>query len=399
MIHDINLRRFLDGYLGMSEEDMGKISEEQHEVLKAVGFKAGKYKVVAEVVSAKYCSAGLKPGQKYVIDPAQMINMDESTAPLCLGALTPLAQRMEVYLDRMGNSDEIVSSLRGFRCADPGVGLNGLGTVEFKVYIEDGYIKNDLGDSLGLKDKVVIIVGVGQGIGRTLADKFAAVGAKVVIAQRSVDSGEQIVKEITDQGFEACFIKTDISLESSTNTLMEKTIDKYGRIDILINNATVTLESLDIKPFEEITIEEWEKVMAVNLTGTWLTCKSAVLYMKKQKWGKIITTSSSAWDKGELPLLHYLTSKAGIVGMTRGMARELGRWNITVNCVSYGPVITESNKDVYLKDEQDFVLGTQSILRPATPDELAGTVMFLASEQSDFMTGQTIYPNGGSYFH
>ena len=85
--------------------------------------------------------------------------------------------------------------------------------------------------------------------------------------------------------------------------------------------------------------------------------------------------------------------------MTRGMARELGRWNITVNCVSYGPVITKSNSDVYLKDEQDYVLGTQSILRPATPDELTGTVMFLASEQSDFMTGQTIYPNEGSCFH
>ncbi len=398
MIHDINVRRFLNGFLDMPEEDMDKISEEQHEELRAVGLKAGRYQVVAEVVSAKNCAAKLKPGQKYVVDMGQKINTTKSSAPMCLGALTPLGERMEVYLDRMGNSDEMVSELRGFRCTDPGIGLNGLGTCEFKVYIEETYEKENLGDSMGIKDKVVVIVGVGQGIGRTLVDRFAEVGAKVVIAQRS-DSGEQIAEELTEKGLEACFVKTDISQQSSVQNLMEQTVEKYGRIDVLINNATVALESLDIKPFEDITQEEWEYVMAVNLTGTWLTCKAAVPYMKAQKWGKIITTSSSAWDTGELPLLHYLTSKAGVVGMTRGMAKELGMWNITVNCISYGPVITESNKSVYLRDEQDLVMGIQASNRPATPEEMVGTVMFLSSKQSDFITGQTIYPNGGLYFH
>jgi uncharacterized repeat protein (TIGR04076 family) len=137
MIKDEMLKGFLAGHLGMSEEDMDKISEEQQEELKTVGAKAGKYRVVAEVISAKYCSAGLKPGQKYVIEPAQMINMEETTAPLCLGAIAPLGHRMEVYLDRMGNSEKVASSLRGYRCTDPGIGLNGLGTVEFKVSIEE----------------------------------------------------------------------------------------------------------------------------------------------------------------------------------------------------------------------------------------------------------------------
>lgn len=399
MIHDINVRRFLNGYLDMPEEDMDKVPEEQQVVLRNVGMKAGRYKVIAEVVSASNCSAGLKPGQKYVIDPAQMINKDETTAPLCLGALTPLSDKIEVYLDRMGNCDEMVTSLRGFRCTDPGVGLNGLGCVEFKVYIEDGYKKVNLGDSLGLKDKVVIVVGVGKGIGKTLVEKFAEVGSKVVIAQRSEESGRQIEKELKERGLEACFIKTDITSEASTDNLMKTTVEKYGRIDVLINNATVALESLDIQPFDEISLEEWEKVMAVNLTGTWLTCKSAVHYMKKQKHGKIITTSSTVWDVADIPLLHYLTSKAGVVGMTRGMAQELGRWNITVNCVSYGPVITDSNSAVYDRAEQDFTLGQQAILRPAVPDELTGTVFFLSSRQSDFLTGQTIYPNGGLYYH
>ena len=134
---DEMLKGFLGGQLGMSDEDMEKISPEQEEELKNVGMKGGKFKVVAEVVNSQYCAAGLKVGQKYVIDPAQLINMGESTAPFCLGALTPLGQRMEVYLDRMGHNGDMTASLRGFRCTDPGFGLNGLGTVEFKVSIEE----------------------------------------------------------------------------------------------------------------------------------------------------------------------------------------------------------------------------------------------------------------------
>jgi len=139
MMQDEMLKGFLVGHLGMSDEDLEKISPEQEEELKHVGAKGGRYRVVAEVVNSKYCSAGLKPGQKYVIEPAQQINLGESTAPLCLGALAPLGYRMEVYLDRMGHSGEgdMTSSLRNFRCTDPGIGSNGLGTVEFKVSIEE----------------------------------------------------------------------------------------------------------------------------------------------------------------------------------------------------------------------------------------------------------------------
>ncbi len=134
---DDMLKGFLVDRLGMSDEDLKKISEEQQKEMMNVARKAGKYRVVAEVVSSRYCAAELKAGQKYVIEPAQMINMEESTAPLCLGALTPLGHKLEVYLDRMGHSDKVASSLRGFRCTDPGVGLNGLGTVEFKISIEE----------------------------------------------------------------------------------------------------------------------------------------------------------------------------------------------------------------------------------------------------------------------
>ncbi|MFC1862479.1 hypothetical protein ACFL1Z_00815 [Thermodesulfobacteriota bacterium] len=139
MIKDEMVKGFLAGHIGMSDEDMEKITPEQEEVFKNLGSKGGRYRVVAEVVDSKYCSAGLKPGQKYVLEPALQINMGETTAPLCLGALAPLGYRMEVYLDRMGHSGEkeMTSSLRGFRCTDPGIGLNGLGIVEFKVSIEE----------------------------------------------------------------------------------------------------------------------------------------------------------------------------------------------------------------------------------------------------------------------
>ncbi|MBW1699917.1 MAG: hypothetical protein JRH06_13725 [Deltaproteobacteria bacterium] len=137
MIQDEMLKGFLVGQLGMSDEDLAKITPEIEEELRNIGSKAGRYRVVAEVVSSKYCSAGLKPGHKYVIAPGQQINLGESTAPLCLGALAPLGQRMGVYLDRMAHNGDMTASMQGFRCTDPGLGKGGLGTVEFKVYIEE----------------------------------------------------------------------------------------------------------------------------------------------------------------------------------------------------------------------------------------------------------------------
>ena len=242
-------------------------------------------------------------------------------------------------------------------------------------------------------DKVVIITGGGGGIGRTLAKRFAQEGAKVVIAQRSAELGDKLVSEIVKNGYSAHFLQTDISKESSTQSMAAKTIEKYGRIDVLLNNATVSLASLGPKPFDHISVEEWDQVMAVNLRGAWLCCKAVVPFMKEQRKGKIINTSSAAWDMGNIAFLHYLTSKAGIVGLTRGLAWELGEWNINVNCVSYGPVITETNREVYLVEQQKADLNQQCIRRPALPEELEGTVMFLASSESDFLTGQTIHPS------
>jgi len=249
-----------------------------------------------------------------------------------------------------------------------------------------------------LKDKVAIITGAGQGIGQVYAHKFAEAGAKVVVAEYNEGTGIEVADTIRSNGYEACFLKTDVSEEKSTQSMAQSTIDRYGRIDILVNNAAV-FATLGFKPFDEIPLEEWERVMAVNLRGLWQCCKAVVPFMKAQKKGKIINTSSSAWDIGRPLYLHYVTSKAGIVGFTRGLAREVGDWNINVNCVSYAGVLTEIERESFSPEVQQWVINQQCLKRPPVPEELVGTVLFLASEDSDFLTGQTIHPNGGFYFH
>ena len=249
-----------------------------------------------------------------------------------------------------------------------------------------------------LEDKVAIITGAGQGIGRVYADKFVEQGAKVVIAEHNEVTGRKVADEIASKGYDAWFIRTDVSDEESTQAMARGTMDKYGRVDILINNAAM-FSTLGFKPFDQIPIGEWDNVMAVNLRGLWLCCKAVVPFMKAQNKGKIINVSSSAWDTGRPFYLHYTTSKAGVVGFTRALARELGDWNISVNCVAYAGVITEIERESYPPEAQKGQLSQQCIKRSPVPEELIGTVMFLASEDSDFLTGQTIHPNGGIYLH
>jgi 3-oxoacyl-[acyl-carrier protein] reductase len=249
-----------------------------------------------------------------------------------------------------------------------------------------------------LKNKVCVITGAGQGIGKYYAERLAEEGAKIVIAEHNEVTGKSVAEQITSSGFEALFVKTDVSNEDSTQAMATAAVEKYGGIDVLINNAAI-FASLGFKPFDQIPIEEWDQVMAVNLKGLWFCCKAVVPVMKAQQRGKIINTSSSAWDMGRPLYLHYVTSKAGIVGFTRGLAKEVGEWNINVNCVSYAGIVTEIERESYTPEAQERVLNQQCIKKPGVPQELVGTILFLASDDSDFLSGQNIHPNGGLYFH
>jgi 3-oxoacyl-[acyl-carrier protein] reductase len=234
-----------------------------------------------------------------------------------------------------------------------------------------------------VKDKVIIITGGAKGIGAVLSYKFAENGAKVVIVQRDQVTGNKVASDIKMKGYEAIFIKADVSSERDTLVMAKTTLEKYSRIDVLINNAAYKgPDGAMNKPFDQIPVEEWDQVMAVNLRGAWLCCRAVAPAMKTQKKGKIINTGSSAWDVGYGPWLHYVTTKAGLIGFTRSLARELGAFNVNVNLVSYGSRLED-----------------QFIKKQPTPEDLYGTVAFLASEESDFVTGQTIHPNGGAYLH
>jgi len=247
-----------------------------------------------------------------------------------------------------------------------------------------------------LPDKVAIVTGAAQGIGRAYALGLAAEGARVVVVD--ILQGTDTVEAITKDGGVAVDIPTDVSDEASVNALAEAAAKQFGRIDILVNNAAVFVDVYPMKDFDEIPVEEWDKVMAVNLRGTFLCCKAVVPYMRKQQYGRIINISSSVFWRGLPGFLHYSTSKAGAIGLTRSLSHELGKDGITVNSVA--PGYTQSEGVVRVQDEgigQDpyEVAAPQAIPRPQVPEDLVGTILFLASDASAFITGQTIVVDGG----
>jgi 3-oxoacyl-[acyl-carrier protein] reductase len=247
-----------------------------------------------------------------------------------------------------------------------------------------------------LQDKAAIITGAGQGIGREYALRFATEGAKVVIAEINEENGKKVAEEILSRGGEAIAIHTDVSNEHSVAKMVEQTVAAFGQVDILVNNAAIYY-GLYHKSFLDISLEEWNKIMAVNLTGQFLCIRSTVPYMQKVGKGKIVNQSSSVFHVGTPFLLHYVTSKGGLIAMTRALARELGQFNINVNAVAPGFTLSEAGK---LRDPEyaKILKDARSLKRDLYPKDIAGTIVFLCSDDSDSITGQTIVVDGGAIF-
>ena len=246
-----------------------------------------------------------------------------------------------------------------------------------------------------LKNKVAIITGGGRGLGKAYALSLSKEGAQVAVAD-VLDTLES--KEIIERnGGEALALYTDVSNEESTKAMASKTVERFGKIDILVNNAGL-FASLGKKPFYEISGEEWDKVLAVNLKGTFLCCKAVYPQMKKQGKGKIINVSSGTFFKGQPHFLHYVTSKGGIAGFTRTLAREVGDDGICVNTIAPGLTISEAvrGNPMYPEGHLRIAAGSRCLKRDEVPEDLMGTVVFLASDDSDFITGQTIVVDGGA---
>ncbi len=245
---------------------------------------------------------------------------------------------------------------------------------------------------------VAIVTGGGQGIGLCLSKALAAEGAKVVIADIDEHSGQFAVGQIREQGGQALFVPTDVSSEQSTAVLAAAAVAEFGAIHILINNAAL-FRNLQLKPIEELPGDEWDRVLAVNLRGPFMTSKAVLPQMKRQQRGKIVNLSSNTVFSGGPGMSHYVASKAGVIGFTRCLAREVGPAGICANVVAPGLTDTEAAQSIIPAERFDDVTRLRSIGRHQTPADLVGAVLFLCSPDSDFITGQVLNVDGGQIFY
>jgi 3-oxoacyl-[acyl-carrier protein] reductase len=253
-------------------------------------------------------------------------------------------------------------------------------------------------DRFDLAGRVVIITGGGKGIGKVYAREFARAGARVVAADIDGEAAENVVGEIAAEGGAALALRTDIADPASTDAMAAAAQERFGGIDVLVNNASL-MSVLPRRSWLEIPIDEWDRVMAVNLRGMFLACRAVFPAMKAKGRGKIVNISSSrVWD-GTPNRLHYTTSKAGVIGFTRALAREVGEFGITVNAVSPGMTQSETQVSSSSGNYLAMRIAGRAIERAQFPEDLVGTVMFLASAASDFMTGQTLNVDGGKAMH
>lgn len=248
-----------------------------------------------------------------------------------------------------------------------------------------------------LEGRVAIVTGGGRGIGKAFCLRLAQEGAKVVVADIIDTAGT--VKEIEDKGGAAIGLKVDVSKEEDTKRMAEETIARFGRIDILVNNAAVFYGLKDTS-FEDITVEMWDKQMAVQPKGSWLCAKAVVPQMKQQGKGKIINIASDTVFIGRPPMMQYITSKGAVISMTYVMAEELGKYNICVNSIAPGSTLSEAILLRRPAEEAEKLASTrQCIKRAIYPEDITGTLVFLASDDADMITGQTIAVDGGMAKH
>jgi NAD(P)-dependent dehydrogenase (short-subunit alcohol dehydrogenase family) len=247
-----------------------------------------------------------------------------------------------------------------------------------------------------LMDKVVIVTGGAKGIGRAYCLGMAAEGARVVVAD--VADPKSTVQEVEARGAQALGVACDVSREDDTVRLATETLARFGRVDILVNNAAL-YGPLERRPFMEIPVEEWDRVMAINLRGLFLCSRAVFPAMKAQGAGAIINIASGTFFKGVPHYIHYTTSKGGVVGFTRSLARELGEFGIRVNAIAPGFTLSGENEKNMPDAGKAANVGMRMLKRAEVPEDLVGTAIFLASDDSRFITGQTIVVDGGGSVH
>jgi len=243
-----------------------------------------------------------------------------------------------------------------------------------------------------LSDKVAIVTGASRGIGRAIALALAAQGAKVVASARNAEALTQLVEEIKAEGGDALAVVGDVALEDDANNLVKQAVEAYGQVDVFVNNAGITRDGLLLR----MKNDDWDAVLDTNLKGAFLCTRAVAKVMSKQRSGRIINISSVVGEMGNAGQANYCASKAGLLGLTKSVARELARRNVTVNAITPGFITTEMTEDMTEK-AQEAMTEQIPLGRPGSAADVANAVIFLASDQSAYITGQVLGVNGGMY--
>ena len=240
------------------------------------------------------------------------------------------------------------------------------------------------------ESKVAIVTGSARGIGKAIAMKFAKDGYDVVISDILQDVAEQTAKEIEELGQKALVVVADVSKAEDAERLINETVNAFGRLDVLVNNAGITRDNLAIRMKEN----EWDMVLNINLKGTFLCSQAAAKFMMKKRTGRIVNIASVSGILGTAGQANYASSKAGVIALTKALARELGPRNITVNAVAPGYIITEMTEKLPDKVKEEY-LSQIPLKRGGTPEDVANVVAFLASDAASYVTGTTLIVSGG----
>jgi len=243
-----------------------------------------------------------------------------------------------------------------------------------------------------LTDKVAIITGASRGIGRSIAVALAGQGAKVVASARNAEALERLVESIKAEGGAAIAVAGDVALERDANNLIDRAVNAFGRVDILVNNAGITRDGLLLR----MKNEDWDAVLDTNLKGSFLCIRAAAKIMSKQRSGRIINISSVVGEMGNAGQVNYCASKAGLLGLTKSVARELARRNVTVNAITPGFIVTDMTDNMTDK-AREAMIEQIPLGRLGEADDVANAVLFLASDRSSYVTGQVLGINGGMY--
>lgn len=254
---------------------------------------------------------------------------------------------------------------------------------------------------LGLTGKVALVTGAGQGIGREIAKTLAREGAAVAVNDIFLERAQAVADEIEKVGGKALGVKADITNSEEVDGMVKQIVDKFGRLDILVNNAGIPVArrttGASVGPFLELTKKDWDMQIGVNVFGSMNCTKAAVARMVEQNYGKIVNIISDAGRVGEVKMTPYATAKAGIIGFTKTLARELGRNRINVNCISVGATSHEGQQipdEMQQKMLKAYPIG-QGLGRIGKPSDIANAVTFMASDAADFITGQVLSVSGG----